>query len=168
MHVSFLGKGENIWDRLVHTTDMIKEGGTGDIACDSYNQYPRDVEMLKELGVDYYRFSLSWSRILPTGFDNFINPEGIAYYNKVIDLLIENNITPVINLYIWDLPQPLQDIGGWPNPLMEKYFEDFARVAFNAFGDRVTEWLTFNEPYEICQAGYGDVYMAPALNFIGK
>lgn len=129
--------------------------------------YPRDIEMLKELGVDYYRFSISWTRILPSGFDDKISAEGIDYYNRLIDMLIENNLKPVVTIYHWDLPQSLQNIGGWPNPLIAKYYTDFARVAFEAFGDRVTDWLTFNEPFEICQSGYGLMAKAPALNFQG-
>lgn len=110
--------------------------------------------MLKELGVDFYRFSISWSRILPEGFSNKISQDGIAYYNSLIDDLLKVNITPTITLYHWDLPQRLQDIGGWYNPLMVDYFTDFAEVAFKTFGDRVKTWLTFNEPFHICIYAY--------------
>ncbi|XP_077298459.1 myrosinase 1-like [Arctopsyche grandis] len=160
-------KGENIWDRFTHTTDTIKDRSNGDVACDSYNQHKRDVEMLKELGVDFYRFSISWSRILPEGFSNRLSQDGIAYYDSLINDLIQANITPSITLYHWDLPQNLQDLGGWANPLMVDYFIDFAEVAFEAFGDRVKTWITFNEPWVVCIEGYGGVTKAPALGISG-
>lgn len=164
----FLDKGENIWDRYCHTTKHINNGSTGDVSCDSYHNYGSDVEMLKELGVNFYRFSLSWSRILPTGLDNKVSSDGIAYYNRLIDLLVEKNISPVVTLYHWDLPQPLQDLGGWPNTWMVKYFTDYARVAFSAFGDRVSDWLTFNEPIDVCDGGYGSYSKAPGIQSPGK
>jgi len=150
-----------------NTPGMIMNKDNGDIACDSYNLYQRDVEMLKELGVDYYRFSLSWSRILPTGFSVSVNQDGIDYYNNLINALLDKNIIPFVTLYHWDLPQPLQEMGGWANPLMADYFEQYAKIAFEAFGDRVNHWLTFNEPKNFCQAGYGGVASAPALNYSG-
>lgn len=146
---------------------MIKDGSNGDIACDSYNRYLEDVALLKDLSVDFYRFSLSWPRILPNGLSNKINPAGIAYYNKLIDALLENNIQPMITLFHWNLPQYLQDVGGWLNPNVVNYFTDFARIAFENFGDRVKTWFTINEPRLICNDGYGDVENAPALNLTG-
>lgn len=160
-------KGESIWDRFTHTSNSIKDKSNGDLACDSYNQHKRDVEMLKELGVDFYRFSISWSRILPNGFSNKISQDGIAYYDSLIDDLIEANIKPYITLYHWDLPQNLQDLGGWTNPMMIDYFTDFAEVAFEAFGDRIKTWITFNEPWVVSIEGYGGVDKAPALGMSG-
>ncbi|XP_077288602.1 myrosinase 1-like [Arctopsyche grandis] len=160
-------KGESIWDHFTHTTDTIKDRSNGDLACDSYNQHKRDIEMVKELGVDYYRFSISWTRILPDGFSNRLSQDGIVYYDTLINDLIAANITPFVTIYHWDLPQRLQDLGGWTNPMMADFFTDFAKVAFEAFGDRVKSWLTFNEPWVVCLEGYGSVTKAPALGMTG-
>lgn len=161
-----LGKGENIWDRFTHTNqDSIKDKSNGDIACDSYNKVEEDVALLKELGVNFYRFSLSWSRILPQGLLFQINPDGIRYYNKLIDLLLENNITPFVTLFHWDTPQALEYLGGFTNELMVNWFGEYARVAFENFGDRVKWWTTFNEPIQICLQGYGGLALAPGYNF---
>lgn len=118
---------------------------------------------MKELGVDYYRFSLSWSRILPQGFSHQINPDGIRFYNSLIDELLANGIKPMVTLYHGDLPQSLLDIGGLTNPHFADYFADFAKVAFENFGDRVKYWVTINEP---C-LGYADTDNPPALGLSG-
>lgn len=123
--------------------------------------------MLQSLGVDFYRFSISWPRLLPTGFSNNINKDGVAYYNNLINALIARNVTPMATLYHWDLPQRLQDLGGWSNPHIVEYFSDYARTAFNLFADRVSIWTTFNEPMQTCLEGYGLANRAPALNHHG-
>ncbi|XP_972386.3 myrosinase 1-like [Tribolium castaneum] len=146
------GKGVSTWDRLTHNTPgMIQDGSNGDIACDSYHKWERDVEMVKETGVDYYRFSLSWTRIFPQGYINLVNQPGVDYYNNLINKLIENGIEPVITLYHWDLPQMFSPLGSWASPVMVDLFGNYARKAFQLFGDRVKTWITFNEPKIVCQ-----------------
>ncbi|XP_077296656.1 myrosinase 1-like [Arctopsyche grandis] len=144
-------KGENLWDHIAHEYDnSISDNSTADIACDSYNLYKRDVEMLVELGVEYYRFSISWSRLLPTGFSNVISEDGKNYYNNLINELLKNNIKPIVTMSHWDIPFAFQKFGGWANELVVDRFEDYARVLFELFGDRVKEWITFNEPQVMC------------------
>ncbi|KAM3966826.1 myrosinase 1-like [Aphomia sociella] len=147
-----------------NTPEVIKDQSNGDIAADSYNNYKRDVEMMRELGLDAYRFSLSWSRILPNGFPNKISEAGVAFYNNYINEMLKYNITPMVTLYHWDLPQRLAQLGGFENPLIADWYEDYARVAYEQFGDRVKHWITFNEPREICYEGYGHTTKAPRLN----
>ncbi|XP_071441900.1 myrosinase 1 isoform X2 [Hetaerina americana] len=161
-------KGENIWDRFTHqNSTLIQDASNGDIAADSYHKYKNDIQILKELGVETYRFSLSWSRILPNGDISLVNSKGIEYYNKLINELISNGIEPMVTLYHWDLPQQFQDLGGWTNEVISDYFADYARVAFSAFGDRVKWWLTLNEPWIQSVLGYGVGQFAPGLKSIG-
>ncbi|XP_025206428.1 myrosinase 1-like [Melanaphis sacchari] len=158
------GKGENIWDHLVHNNPKsIMDKTNGDIACDSYHKYKEDVELIKNLNSKFYRFSISWARISPTGEMNKLNEKGIAYYNRLIDELIKNDIVPLVTIYHWDLPQHLQDLGGWVNPIMSDYFKEYARVLFTYYGDRVKWWITINEPMEVCK-GYSIKVGAPFLD----
>ncbi|XP_021959023.1 lactase-like protein [Folsomia candida] len=149
------GKGIHIWDTFVHRIPSpIPDKSNADIGCDSYHKYDHDVSLLKYIGAGVYRFSLSWTRILPMGRIDYINPAGIQYYNNLINLLLANGIEPIITLHHWDLPQPLQDLGGWPNEEVIQNFIDFANLAFHTFGDRVKKWVTFNEPNVMCMHGY--------------
>lgn len=159
------GKSESIWDRLIHThPEFVKDNTNADVAADSYHLYKRDAEMVHELGADVYRFSISWPRVLPTGYANQVNPLGIQYYRNLIDELVKYNITPMVSIYHWDLPQKLQDIGGWTNAHIVDYYTDYANVLFKNFADKVPYWVTFNEPMQTCLEGYGGTYRAPALN----
>ncbi|XP_063838513.1 myrosinase 1-like isoform X1 [Ostrinia nubilalis] len=162
------GKSENIWDHMTHNNPCVTDDClNGDVADDSYNLYKRDVEMARELGLDFYRFSISWSRVLPTSFPDKMNEAGVQYYNNLINELLKYNIEPMVTIYHWDLPQKLQEMSGWTNPHIVDWFSDYSRVLFEQFGDRVKYWITLNEPREICYQGYGSVTMAPQLNIQG-
>lgn len=153
---------------MTHTRpDKIADGSNADIACNSYHKTDEDIALLKNLGVDHYKISLSWARILPTGFPNQINKAGVDYYNQLIDKLLRNGITPLVTLFHWDLPQPLQELGGFTNSFIITWFKDFAKLAFEKFGDRVKFWTTFNEPKQICNFGYGSGRFAPGIESSG-
>ncbi|CAH0597136.1 unnamed protein product [Chrysodeixis includens] len=157
-------KGESIWDRFVHDDPTrIPNNENGDVACDSYNNWERDIEMAVELRLHFYRFSLSWSRILPTGFNNRISEDGVRYYNNLIDGLLARGIEPFVTLFHWDLPQPVQELSGWTNPLIADWFAEYARVVYTLFGDRVKMWLTFNEPIVVCDGAYNTGIIAPGI-----
>ncbi|NWS83668.1 LPH hydrolase, partial [Toxostoma redivivum] len=162
------GKGPSIWDNFTHVPGNVNNNDTGDIACDSYNKVEEDIYMLKALGVKNYRFSVSWPRIFPTGRNNSINSHGVAYYNRLIDGLIANNITPIVTLYHWDLPQTLQDIGGWESDEIIDLFDSFADFCFQTFGDRVKFWNTINEPNIIAWLGYGEGLFPPNVKDPGN
>ncbi|XP_038281513.1 lactase-phlorizin hydrolase [Canis lupus familiaris] len=158
------GKGPSIWDNFTHTPgNNVKDNSTGDIACDSYNQLDADLNMLRALKVKAYRFSLSWSRIFPTGRNSSINRYGVDYYNRLINGLVASNISPMVTLFHWDLPQALQDIGGWENPSLIELFNSYADFCFQTFGDRVKFWMTFNEPTYQAWLGYGSGDFPPKV-----
>ncbi|XP_066902119.1 myrosinase 1 [Halyomorpha halys] len=139
------GKGENIWDRAIHTVpNYVDSNSTADVACDSYHRYKEDISLLKNTGFNTYRISLSWSRILPLGTDEFVNEEGLQYYKNVLNELAKNGIEPLVTLYHWDLPQPLQDIGGWMNETIVDHFQNYARVVFKTLGNQGDYIATHN------------------------
>ncbi|KAJ3035541.1 hypothetical protein HDV00_003695 [Rhizophlyctis rosea] len=158
------GRGKTIWDTFSHTPGKVAGGDNGDVACDAYHRWNEDVELLKNYGAKVYRFSLAWSRIIPLGGrEDPINEEGIAWYNQFIDALLANGITPFVTLYHWDLPHALHDryLGPLNTNEFSADFEHYGRVAFKRFGDRVKNWITFNEPEVSCSAGYGWGVHAP-------
>jgi beta-glucosidase len=154
------GKGESIWDRFCHTPGNIERGENGDIACNNYHLYKKDIEIMKELGIKAYRFSISWTRIYPEGKGK-VNQKGIDHYSKLINTLLKNGIEPWITLYHWDLPQKLEDEGGWPSRETVSYFEDYAYTVSKKFCDRVKYWITINEPWCVSYLGYRDGIHAP-------
>ena len=147
------GAGPSIWHRFSREPGTIVAGATGDVACDHYLRYAEDVELLSELGVDAYRFSIAWARVLPKGRGR-INAKGLAFYDRLIDTLLERDIMPFVTLYHWDLPLSLEDKGGWLNDDTSRWFGDFADITFRAFSDRVPYWMTINEPAVIMEKGY--------------
>ena len=156
------GKGESIWDRFSHTVGKVKGADTGDIACDSYHRYREDIELAKGLNLKSYRFSVSWPRIQADGTGK-PNQKGLDYYERLADALVEANIRPLATLYHWDLPQPLQDKGGWPNRDIVGPFVEYCEIVTRALGDRVTNWCIFNEPWVFTFLGYASGLHAPAL-----
>lgn len=154
------GRSESIWDRFSRTPGKVLNGDTGDVACDHYHRYKEDVALIKQLGVDSYRFSLAWPRILPEGKGK-ANQKGLDFYKRLIAELLEQGIAPAVTLYHWDLPQVLEDKGGWLNRDTAMYFRDYAMVAFEELGDVVTSWITLNEPWCSAFLGYGNGEHAP-------
>jgi len=146
------GRGESIWDRFSHTPGKVLNGDTGDVACDHYNRYKEDVQLMKELGLKGYRFSIAWPRIYPQGKGQ-VNQKGIDFYDSLVDELLKAGIEPAITLYHWDLPQTLQDMGGWDNRDVIDYFADYAFKMYDVLGDRVNKWITHNEPWVVAFVG---------------
>lgn len=156
------GKGESIWDRFTRVPGKIADGKTGDVACDSYHLYLDDVEVMKQLALNAYRFSISWSRVFPEGRGK-PNPKGIDYYKKLVNALVENGIKPTVTLSHWDLPQKLQDIGGWANRDTTDYYEQYVRYMYKELGDLVPMWITHNEPSVVTFAGNWHGEHAPGI-----
>jgi beta-glucosidase len=154
------GKGESIWDRFAHTPGKIKNGDTGDIACDSYHRWPEDIALMRAMNQNSYRFSISWPRIQPSG-SGAANPKGIDYYSRLVDALLEAHVRPMVTLYHWDLPQALEDAGGWTNRDTAGRFAEYVQLFSQALGDRVTDWMIFNEPAAFVDLGYLDGTHAP-------
>lgn len=160
-------KGESIWDRYSHTPGKVKGGDTGDVACDSYHRYLEDIAIMKQLNQKSCRFSIAWPRIQPTG-TGAANQKGLDFYSRYVDALLTAGIRPSCTLYHWDLPQTLQDKGGWPNRDMAGWFADYAEIVTKALGDRITTWAIFNEPFVFTFCGYGIGIHAPGLADMGE
>jgi beta-glucosidase len=154
------GKGESIWDRFSHTPGHIKNGATGDVACDSYHRYAEDIALLKQLNLKSYRFSIAWTRIQPNGRGP-VNERGLDYYKRLTDAVLQAGIRPLPTLYHWDLPQTLEDAGGWPNRDTAERFADYAGLVGHALGDRIRQWAIFNEPKTFTGVGYWNGTHAP-------
>ncbi len=146
------GKGESIWDRFSHTPGKVANGDTGDVACDHYHRWPQDIALMRELGLAAYRYSIAWSRILPTGRGS-VNEAGLDFYERLTDGLLAAGIQPWVTLYHWDLPQALQDTGGWANRDTAAAFADYAEIVARRLGDRVAGWITHNEPWVVAFIG---------------
>ncbi|HEY3704986.1 MAG TPA: GH1 family beta-glucosidase [Terracidiphilus sp.] len=147
------GKGESIWDRFTHSPGKIRGGVTGDVACNQYHLYAQDIALAKQLNIKTYRFSISWPRIQPTG-SGAPNMKGIDHYSRFVDTLLAAGIRPWCTLYHWDLPQALEDRGGWPNRDLANYFAEYAGILAKHLGDRITVWAPFNMPWAIAFMGY--------------
>ncbi|GAA4558297.1 GH1 family beta-glucosidase [Planotetraspora kaengkrachanensis] len=147
------GRTPSIWDTFCATPGTVTDGDTGAVACDHYHRMPEDVAIMAELGLDVYRFSLAWPRVQPDG-TGAGNPAGIAFYDRLVDELLAKGIRPWVTLYHWDLPQALEDAGGWPSRDVAYRFADYAAIAYEALGDRVSQWTTLNEPWCSAVLGY--------------
>ena len=148
------GKGESIWDRFTHTPGKIRGAATADVSCDDYHRFREDVAIVKQLNLKSYRFSISWPRIQPTG-TGAPNPQGLDHYSRLVDTVLEAGIRPFCTMYHWDLPQALEDRGGWPNRDLANRYAEYAAILGKHFGDRITVWAPFNMPWTFTYLGYG-------------
>jgi beta-glucosidase len=156
------GRGPSVWDTFSRTPGKVRGGDTGDVACDSYHRYPEDADLIKSLGLSAYRFSIAWPRILPSGGGQ-VNQAGLDYYKALLDALGERGIDATATLYHWDLPQALQDLGGWASRDTALRFAEYAGVVAEALGDRVAKWITLNEPLVVAHNGHRIGEHAPGL-----
>ncbi|MFJ5292608.1 GH1 family beta-glucosidase [Streptomyces sp. NPDC088348] len=159
------GRSPSIWDTFSHLPGKIDNEDNGDVACDHYHRWREDIGLMKQLGVDAYRFSVAWPRVVPGG-DGPVNEKGLAFYDRLVDSLLEAGITPFPTLYHWDLPQTLQDRGGWPARETAEHFAEYAAVVARRLGDRVKDWTTLNEPLCSSWIGHLEGRMAPGLTDI--
>ncbi len=154
------GAGPSIWHRFSHTPGMTRNGETGDVACDHYRRVEDDVRLMAELGLNAYRFSIGWGRVLPEGTGR-INEKGLGFYDRLVDMLLAQGITPMATLYHWDLPEALDNRGGWLNRDIAEWFAEYARACFQKLDDRVQFWATLNEPWVVTDGGYLHGTLAP-------
>lgn len=156
------GRGRSCWDLFVRRPNAIRHGDTGDVACDSYHRLDDDLEMVSRIGLGSYRFSVSWPRVLPDGY-GVVNEKGMDYYRRLVDGLVARGVEPSLTLFHWDLPQVLQERGGWANRDCASWFADYAEVLARELGDRVTRWITLNEPAVVADRGYRRGDHAPGI-----
>jgi len=154
------GAGPSIWERFCGTPGMIRDGDTGQVACDHYRRWKEDVALMKHLGLQSYRFSIAWSRVFPEGKGR-INAAGLGFYDRLVDELLENGIQPLVTLFHWDLPAALDDRGGWLNPDSALWFADYASAVYAKLDGRVRRWATLNEPWVVTDGGYLHGALAP-------
>jgi beta-glucosidase len=160
------GKGESIWDRFAHTPGRVRDQSSGDVACDHYHKWKDDVSLMSDLGLKAYRFSIAWSRIFPVGRGK-VSTEGMDFYSRLVDTLLEKGVQPFATLYHWDLPQALQDEGGWPNRATADAYVAYVEAVTRKLGDRVKRWITHNEPWCAAMLGYQVGEHAPGLRDYG-
>jgi beta-glucosidase len=154
------GAGPSIWQRFTRTPGLVRDNENGDVACDQYRRYADDVALMKSLGMNAYRFSVSWGRVLPEGRGK-VNAKGLGYYDRLVDTLLAHGLAPNVTLFHWDLPAALDDRGGWLNPDIAGWFADYATIVFRKLDDRVTMWATLNEPWVVTDGGYLHGALAP-------
>ncbi len=154
------GRGESVWDRFCATPGKVRNGETGAVACDFYHRYRDDIALMRELGLDAFRFSVAWPRIVPEGRGK-PNEKGLAFYDRLVDELLGNGITPFVTLFHWDTPQPLEDAGGWPVRHTVDAFCEYVETVVDRLGDRVLHWITHNEPWVVSWVGHGWGHHAP-------
>lgn len=154
------GAGPSNWHHFSHQPRRVLNNDTGDVACDHYRRFLDDIRLMRELGLKAYRFSISWSRVLPEGRGR-LNPKGLGFYSRLVDALRAHDIQPMATLYHWDLPAALDDCGGWLNPSIAGWFADYAATLFRALDDRITHWVTLNEPWVVMDGGYVQGSLAP-------
>jgi beta-glucosidase len=159
------GRGPSIWDTFSHAPGRVRGGVTGDVTCDHYHRWETDLDLMAELGVGAYRFSISWSRVQPPG-SGPVNQPGLDFYERLVDALLARGITPMVTLYHWDLPQPLEDGGGWLERGTAERFADFAGIVCDRLGDRVPRWITLNEPFIQMAFGYALGLHAPGRELL--
>jgi beta-glucosidase len=154
------GAGPSIWHRFAHTPGRVRDGDTGDVACDHYRRFPEDVALMRALGLGAYRFSIAWSRVLPEGVGR-VNARGLDFYDRLVDALLAAEVRPLATLYHWDLPAALDDRGGWLNPDSADWFAEYTAIAVRRLDDRIHHWLTLNEPWVVADGGYLRGALAP-------
>jgi len=154
------GRGESVWDRFCATPGKVRNGDTGAVACDFYHRYRDDIGLMRELGIDVFRFSIAWPRVLPTG-RGAVNAKGLDFYDRLVDELLGNGIEPYVTLFHWDTPQALEDEGGWPARGIVDAFEEYVEAVGERLGDRVGNWITHNEPWVVAWVGHGWGHHAP-------
>ncbi len=154
------GRGESVWDRFCATPGKVRNGDTGAVACDFYHRYREDIALMRELGLDAFRFSIAWPRVLPEGRGR-VNEAGLDFYDKLVDELLGNGIAPYVTLFHWDTPQVLEDAGGWPARETVDAFAEYVEAVSARLGDRVAHWITHNEPWVVSWVGHGWGHHAP-------